>query len=406
MNEFKVEKQGNVLYLVYPVFNEFELDMSNVEKITSCSIYGLAPVSIDNMGMYKCLKYNISNKITLLGYLNKCVKKDLFIKILASIAQTMIFMGKRQIPYNAMVFAKNHIYVDVAEGMISMICVPLANNNQYVNLSDFFKEIVTTASCDEQEDLSYIREIIIYLNNNSNLNLEAFKEFLINLSSPQLQQMSVPQQNMAAVPNKNEKKKLFGGKNKNNAANMQPQQMAIPPQQMAVQPQQTAVPPQQMAVPPQQTAVPPQQMAVPPQNNSQQYSQNVSTQSAKQPSIAEAAAAVAGETVDLSLYANVQNEIKPVITRIKTGEKYTVKGDITKIGREPSNSDYCIRDNMAIGRCHASIVKKNSEYFIIDNNSKNHTYVDGRRIVSGEEQLLSNGIKFTLANEDFEFKIM
>ena len=77
-----------------------------------------------------------------------------------------------------------------------------------------------------------------------------------------------------------------------------------------------------------------------------------------------------------------------------------VKVDIGE--REPQ---YFIGDNTAISRGHANIVDHNGEFFVVDTNSTNHTYVNGAMIQSGVETKLSHGDKIRLANEDFEFRM-
>ena len=67
--------------------------------------------------------------------------------------------------------------------------------------------------------------------------------------------------------------------------------------------------------------------------------------------------------------------------------------------------DYFIGDNTAISRSHANIVSRDGEYFVVDTNSTNHTYVNGGMIQSNVETKLSHGSKIRLANEDFEFKL-
>ena len=60
-------------------------------------------------------------------------------------------------------------------------------------------------------------------------------------------------------------------------------------------------------------------------------------------------------------------------------------------------------DNSAVSRSHADIIARNGAYFIRDNNSLNHTFLDGRQLQGGVEVQLENGVKFKLADEDFEF---
>ena len=66
--------------------------------------------------------------------------------------------------------------------------------------------------------------------------------------------------------------------------------------------------------------------------------------------------------------------------------------------------DYFIGDNPAISRSHANILSRDGEYYIVDTNSTNHTFVNGEMIQSNVETKLTHGTRVTLANEDFEFR--
>ena len=68
--------------------------------------------------------------------------------------------------------------------------------------------------------------------------------------------------------------------------------------------------------------------------------------------------------------------------------------------------DYFVSDNAAVSRSHANIVEQNGKFYVVDTNSTNHTYVNGRMIQSNTEVLLSHGDRVRLANEEFEFHMM
>ncbi|MBQ3665824.1 MAG: FHA domain-containing protein [Lachnospiraceae bacterium] len=96
--------------------------------------------------------------------------------------------------------------------------------------------------------------------------------------------------------------------------------------------------------------------------------------------------------------------ICPVLIRIKTGERVVINKTEFYIGKDPSRVDYCIFNNSAISRVHIRIVCKNGEFFVIDNNSTNHVYVNGRRIEPDVEVRLDYDTRVRLGDEDFEFK--
>lgn len=94
---------------------------------------------------------------------------------------------------------------------------------------------------------------------------------------------------------------------------------------------------------------------------------------------------------------------KPYLIRKKNNEKVFISKSVFKIGKENSYVDYFIGDNTAVSRSHASIIVKGDNYYIMDTNSKNHTYVDGNMIQPNLEVPMKPGMKIRLADEEFEF---
>ncbi len=100
-----------------------------------------------------------------------------------------------------------------------------------------------------------------------------------------------------------------------------------------------------------------------------------------------------------------QMEIVPFLIRSKNNEKIVLSKPVFRIGKEKSYVDYFVSDNTAVSRSHANIITKDKEYFIVDTNSKNHTYVNGSMIPSNTEVKIAHGAKIRLANEDFVFNL-
>lgn len=109
--------------------------------------------------------------------------------------------------------------------------------------------------------------------------------------------------------------------------------------------------------------------------------------------------ASAGETTVLGESAIM----RPYLIRVKNNERILLDKPVFRIGKERSYVDYFIGDNTAISRSHANIIIRDGEYFIVDTNSTNHTYVNGEMIRSNTETKLAHGAKIMLANEQFEF---
>ena len=76
-----------------------------------------------------------------------------------------------------------------------------------------------------------------------------------------------------------------------------------------------------------------------------------------------------------------------------------------KIGKAGMGVDYTISGNGAISRVHAIITGKDGEYFIKDNKSTNHTFVNGKSVDEGESEKLTDNCKIVLGDEEFIFKL-
>lgn len=115
-----------------------------------------------------------------------------------------------------------------------------------------------------------------------------------------------------------------------------------------------------------------------------------------------------GETTVLNSDMNPGNRTtrQAYLIRVKNGERIPIIKEKFLIGKEKSFVDYFIPDNTAISRSHAYIVNRNNDYYIVDTNSKNHTYIDGKLITPNTEFSINNDCKIKLADEEFIFSVM
>lgn len=72
------------------------------------------------------------------------------------------------------------------------------------------------------------------------------------------------------------------------------------------------------------------------------------------------------------------------------------------IGRLVGQVDY-VHSNNAIGKVHAEIITREGRYYLKDLNSKNGTYINGKRMDSNKEYEIKNNDRLTLANSEFVF---
>jgi len=113
-----------------------------------------------------------------------------------------------------------------------------------------------------------------------------------------------------------------------------------------------------------------------------------------------------GETVILNAdIMQQQMYVQPYLIRIRYNERIALNKTVYSIGKDVNHADYCIMDNSAISRMHANIISRGEEYFVVDNNSTNHTYVNGMMIPSNVEVQIINGARIHFADEEFEFRV-
>ena len=98
-------------------------------------------------------------------------------------------------------------------------------------------------------------------------------------------------------------------------------------------------------------------------------------------------------------------EPKGILMHKKTRMQVVIDKDEFRLGRNPNYADYTVSGGGAVSSAHAKILRRNGEFFVVDTNSSNHTYINGTMIPSMVEQPLKAGDKLRLANEEFEFTL-
>ena len=114
------------------------------------------------------------------------------------------------------------------------------------------------------------------------------------------------------------------------------------------------------------------------------------------------------ETVTSLVRDNAVQGVKivPRFIRTKTGENIYITKPQFIIGKSKLHADYAIENNTAVSREHCIIERELSgANYILDNNSTNGTYVNGMKLEAGRAQLLTDGTKVRLGDEEFIFRL-
>lgn len=98
------------------------------------------------------------------------------------------------------------------------------------------------------------------------------------------------------------------------------------------------------------------------------------------------------------------NVVLGYLIRQKTKEKISISQREFVIGKDPSQTDYCVEGNSAISRAHAVITFNGADAGVTDKNATNGTFVNGMRVAPFQQNALKDGDMLRLADEEFEFK--
>ena len=107
-----------------------------------------------------------------------------------------------------------------------------------------------------------------------------------------------------------------------------------------------------------------------------------------------------GETTVLQQMS--YNNITPYLVRSRTNALIPIEKTEFLVGKS-SECDYQIPDNRKVSRKHCSFRISNGECYIRDENSTNHTYVNGKMIQPGFDVMLKNDDYIRMGDEEFKY---
>lgn len=111
------------------------------------------------------------------------------------------------------------------------------------------------------------------------------------------------------------------------------------------------------------------------------------------------------DTNDTVVLRREEKKQEAYLIRKRNGERITITEKEFVLGKDPSQTDYCLTGNSAISRAHAVILHKGTDYDVSDKNATNGTFVNGVKVAAFQKTTLKDGDIIRLADEDFEFRL-
>jgi len=424
MQGFHYENRNSNTFLVYSMQPGDELDTFSLGMVSNNKIPGLLPLLFTQMNNERQFLFNVTSKVSLRQYISGRMTREKCVKALEGITEAFLACGDYMLNTSALLTDPDHIFMNVGTGEAALVCLPTCGREELDDMPRYFRDILCRMIFSETESIEYPAIILNFLNRGGNFSLPEFKSFLQEIKSkpadktPQIDLLSSSdcEDNTSSTSDDKktdhlklkqsddrsssrekkesaEKKRgllsllehFINGKNTDRA-----DQHKVPEAGVGF-----AIP--GLSVFPSANSVYPALSKDKPQPPKEQVFFG-STTYLEPDSESE-------QTMLLKDCGLPAEDPEPYLIRLKTNEKVMIRGEIFKIGKERSYVDYFVESNASVSRSHADIVRREDGFRIIDNNSTNHTYLNGRLIPSNEEISLEDGASILLGNEEFTFHI-
>lgn len=380
MNKIKVVNKLGLSQLILKSLKGQQLNENEVYAINSNKVDGLLRLDVIQKGTSFKLIYNITGFITFREYLKTPLNKERFARILQNILSNLKSLERAYFKQQYLLMDFNRVMVNPATQHIYFVYVPIQQFESGTSLREFLLNLIQFSSFAVGEDTSYVKDYITILNSGVNFSVFELEEYintLLGQKSSVQQSIECPQCHTQIKKGTNYcpacGAKVSGNTGATNKGTYNP---------LDDKGKRTETPEEEPI--------------------KQERRKKADTQGLSDGTTV-LGADPGGTTVLGS--EELYRPYYPYLIREKTGEKIEVDKPSFRIGKEKKYSDYFVSDNNAVSRSHADIITREKRYFIVDLNSTNKTYVDGRAIPVDKEIEIFSGAKIRLANEDFVFYI-
>lgn len=378
MNKIKVKSKLGLSRLIIKSLKGQQLNENEVYAINSNKVEGLLRLDVVQKGGFFQLIYNITGFITLKEYLAIPLNKESFARILQNILANLKSMNSAFFNQQYLLTDFNRVMVNPATQHIYFVYVPIQFFESGTSLREFLLNIIQYAKFAPGEDTSYVKDYITILNQGVNFSVFDLEEYINTL----LGQKKHSQQTIECPQCRSQLRKgtnycsACGAKVSGNTGSTgKGVYNPLGEEENKKEAVETAIHPKRH------------------KDNTQGLSDRTTVLGADP----GGTTVLGSEQLDTPDY--------PYLIREKNSEKIPIDKPSFRIGKEKKYSDYFVSDNSAVSRSHASIITRQKRYFIVDLNSTNKTYVDGRVIPIEKEVEIFSGAKLRLANEDFVFYV-
>jgi len=383
MNKCKLVNKLGISQLVMKSQKGQQLNEREIYSINNNEVQGLLHINVVQKGNSFKLVYDITGFITFQEYLKTPLNKEAFARILSNVLDNLKSMQESYINQQYVLMDFNKVMVNPATQHIYFIYVPIQNVENNGSLREFLLNIIQFSTFAQGEDSSYVKDYISILNSGINFSTFELEEYIKKLSG----KVSNESKSEKECPqcHTNVKRGInycpaCGAKISGTTGNFG-KGVYDPLKGTLVQKKKEVM------------------------DDIPAVEENISRSNTQ--GLSDGTTVLGADSGGTTVLGSDELETPnfPYLIREKNQEKILIDKPSFRIGKEKKYSDYFVSDNNAVSRSHADIITREKRYYIIDLNSTNKTYIDGRAIPIEKEIEIFSDTKIRLANEDFVFRI-
>jgi hypothetical protein len=443
MTGFYYENKNSGNFLIYSPQREEELDAFTLGMLSNNNIPGLLPIRFVQMNNERQFMYNVTARVSLKQYMSGNVTKSRCIDILRGITGTALSISEYMLDYSSLIFDVDYIFVDVSTNELLMVCLPINMERHDLDMETYFRQLTSNMIFSEEENMEYPARILNILNrkgsatdkisnekrrwsrqntvvSNQSFSLEYFLNQLEamrdeDITSPvgrvervePVERVDRPKRFSYIIDSPVAKPGLFSdselfdfglaGSDTGIGSEAECEDGSVGQGRGVVGLFRRI---RERLSHKEQSET----------EDTEDFLQKLQLAPQQVEEVGFGETTFLGEeeeTMGTMLLTDEefqgQSSAVAYLLRHKTDETVDILSDTFKIGKESRYVDYCIENNPTVSRSHADIIKKDNNFYIIDNNSTNHTYLDGEVIPNCKQMILKNGSEIVLGNEAFTF---
>ena len=383
MNKLKLQKKGGIVLLVIKSRKGQRLDEREIHIINNAGVRGLlAFESLQKKDAFKLI-FDLTGYISLREYLKNPFRKETFAKLLQNIFDNLKAMRNVNFRPQKLVLDMDYVMINPSTQELQFVYLPIQALENGTELRSFLLEIIREGSFVADEDREYVREYITILNTGINFSEFELEQYIERLQEkePDMQRIQCPKCKTQVGPE--DKFCPICGSPIEMKRYTDSEKIYMPPDvqtgdDMKGQTESRS------------------QVANGRRKGNTEYFTTILGPDSEKPEPVYGGTAVLG---------GANKHVYSYLIRESTQERISVDKPVFRIGKEKNYCDYFVKDNSAVSRSHANIIVRGERYYVVDLNSTNHNYVDGRLIQPHEETEIFSGTRLRLGNEEFTFYI-